>query len=358
MQQVPAELKEILSLFGLSSGEEAAPRHHPRAPAAAAPQAKSSVPAGLEEQQAFEFFQSLQAAFAEQFGGEQTSSSHPHPAASGPAAAGPSGTSSSSTAPSAHAQNTTVTPTSAEALKAREAAHYEDELLKQAIALSLDPTNNVSAPVRSSSPTPSSTGSDKGKNKAPVVTPTALETLQTLDRTFSDLTRIGEFEFPATVDYLSPPASSRSPSPVNGPELAHTPVNATLRRYIGELNSVLAQVDAVEGGEPEVRALRKELAKKVEAALEEVDVLLWSKWRGARGREEDEVKEEVKGYDVETKPDESEVAPAPVTPTAESDEESFHVVTVEAKPDSEHDYKHEVEVKAPTKDEADEKKAE
>ncbi|KAF9516723.1 hypothetical protein BS47DRAFT_627462 [Hydnum rufescens UP504] len=115
----------------------------------------------------------------------------------------------------------------------------------------------VRIPVRSPSPPTS-------KARSP------METIEVIEARFVNLEY--EFVFPEHVDFAEP---SSSPTP----SLLYTPANAPIRQHESDLTSLMTQLDAVDSeGQGSVRAARKELVLRIEAALEKLDSAKAEAW--------------------------------------------------------------------------------
>ncbi|KAF8316302.1 hypothetical protein DL93DRAFT_766526 [Clavulina sp. PMI_390] len=146
----------------------------------------------------------------------------------------------------------------------------------------------------------------------PEVPSTAMGAIGAIESRFVNLTY--DFKFPTNPDF-SPTASSASSA------LLFTPTNAPVRAYEQSLTSLLTDLDAVDSqGDEDVRHARKELVKRVEAALESLDAVKAAAWAHFKGEEvpapvpasipaEAEAEEE-EGYVIPEAPVEAEAEPA------------------------------------------------
>jgi hypothetical protein len=130
----------------------------------------------------------------------------------------------------------------------------------------------------------------KGKGKAPVVeasvTPKepssldvarAMDTLTNIEASFRTLMEDFDPKTLSNLVFTSPPSyvvdDENSDSTIDSTSrLAYTSRNGPVRFYIHSLNGILEQLDAIESyGNEELRAFRKEIVGRVEAALEDIE---------------------------------------------------------------------------------------
>lgn len=148
-----------------------------------------------------------------------------------------------------------------------------------------------------------------------------------IESSFNDLR--SSFTFPSTLDFSS-----------NSNELAYTPTNTPVRVYEHALNGLLAQLDEVESeGDEEVRGRRREVVRKVEKELEELE----GKVEGLRKesvkvevkevkevKEGDELREEVEEVkEVEAKVEVEEAKDVEVQPEVEQVKDEEMKIEVE-----------------------------
>jgi hypothetical protein len=99
-----------------------------------------------------------------------------------------------------------------------------------------------------------------------------------------------EFAFPGKLDFVSPSSPTARTTPVSTPasvtsQLAYTATNHPVRYYEQGLTGLLAQLDSIESnGSEEVRNKRKEVVRKVEHALEELEQRVEVRWKESRRR--------------------------------------------------------------------------
>lgn len=113
----------------------------------------------------------------------------------------------------------------------------------------------------------------------------SISTIKSIELQFKEVKR--RFTFPEVVDFQHPQdndkaisvsvataSSSFEPSLFTSsiPKLAYNALNSPLHTYIESLNRFLTSLDAVDSwGESRVRHMRKDLVRKIEAEIEEVE---------------------------------------------------------------------------------------
>ena len=178
-----------------------------------------------------------------------------------------------------------------EQLERRLQGEYSNEVRDTILALlnSLSDTKFISGASRSSD-LQTSISSDRRKAKAPepdiepvssitVDVKNAMDRIREIESRFHVLEN--EFEFPKKLEFNSQVSTSAAPqsSPITS-KLAYTATNQPIRYYEQALSSLLMQLDSTESsGNAELRNKRKDVVRRVETALEDLEQRVEARWK-------------------------------------------------------------------------------
>lgn len=178
-----------------------------------------------------------------------------------------------------------------EQLERRLQGEYSNEVRDTILALlnSLSDTKFISGASRSSD-LQTSISSDRRKAKAPEpdiepVSSITVDVKNAMDRILEIESRFhvleNEFEFPKKLEFNSQVSTSAAPqsSPITS-KLAYTATNQPIRYYEQALSSLLMQLDSTESsGNAELRNKRKDVVRRVETALEDLEQRVEARWK-------------------------------------------------------------------------------